>query len=130
MATREVFDEAGRKASLGLETAYEKSAGVVSFTRTASIEDGEAVIKDDIVLDQEREIDFRLMTHVEPKIIEDGKVALAEGRTLVYDKSLTCEVETFDPVKADTMKHWGTPVLYRIHLSCRAKEFHGEMRFI
>ena len=108
----------------------EKSAGVVSFTRTAGIKNGEAIIKDDIVLDTEREIDFRLITHVEPKIIEEGKVALTEGRTLIHDKSLKCEIETFDPVKADTVKSWGTPVLYRIHLTCRAQEFHGEMRFI
>ncbi len=129
-ATREVYDEAAGTASLGLEEAYEKDAGVISFTRTAGLDGSEAVIKDDIVLDREREIDFRLMTHVEPKLIEEGKVALAEDRVLVYDRSLACEIETFDPVKADTNKHWGTPVLYRIHLSCRAKEFHGEMRFI
>ena len=59
-----------------------------------------------------------------------GKVALAEGRTLIYDPSLEVEIEEVDPVGADTTKSWGTPVLYRIHLKTRAKEYQGEIKIM
>ena len=129
-STREEFDEETGTVSIGLEEAYEQDAGVVSFTRTARLDGGEAVVKDDILLDTEREIDFRLMTHVEPKLVEEGKLALAEGRTLIYDKSLACEIEAFKPTNMNSEASWGTPLLYRIHLKLRSREYHGEMRFV
>ena len=129
-STDEVYDEEKNTISLGLEKAFISNAGIVSYRRSAGITDSVAFVRDDIVLDTEREIDFRLMTHREPTLLECGKLSLAEGVTLSYDKSLEYELEEFDPVGADTNKHWQTPVLYRIHLKCRAKEFHGEMHFI
>lgn len=129
-STRELFDEENSTVSMGLEEAYDKNAGVVSFTRTAQLDGSEAIIKDDIVLDCEREMDFRLMTHVEPKLIEDGKIELAEGRVMFYDKSLACEIEPFEPTNMNAEALWGSPFLYRIHLRVRAREFHGEIRFV
>ena len=129
-SSREVFDEATQTVSIGLEGAYDKGAGVVSFTRTACLDGAEAVIGDDIVLDCEREIDFRLMTHVEPCLAEDGKLLLAEGRTLLFDKALTCEIEPFETTNMNSEAAWGSPLLYRIHLKIRAQQYHGEMRFV
>jgi len=129
-STGDSYDEEKKVVTLGLDTAYPADAGIVSYTRSAGLEGSEAFVRDDVVLDCEREIDFRLMTHREPKVLEDGKLLLAEGVTLLYDKNLTCEIEVHDPVASDTAKHWQTEVLYRIHLKCYAKEFHGEMRFI
>ncbi len=129
-SSREVFDEAAGTVSIGIEGAYPVGAGVVSFTRCAGLDGSVAFVKEDIELNDEREIDFRLMTHVEPKKLEDGKIALAEGRTLIYDKALEYELEVVDPVGADTVKNWGTPVLYRMHFRTKAKEYKGEFRFM
>ncbi len=129
-STREVYDEETHTLSLGLEEAYEASAGVVSYTRVANLNEGVVTIRDEIELDGVREIDFRLMTHVAPVKVEDGKISLAEGRTLIYDKSLEYELEEHDPVGADTMKHWGTEVLYRMHFRTKAQKFVGEFKIM
>jgi hypothetical protein len=129
-STREVFDEATSTISLGLEEAYDKAAGVISYTRVANLTDGVITIRDEIELDEEREIDFRLMTHRAPELIEAGKLALVEGRTLIYNKALEYELEEVDPVGADTVKGWGTPVLYRMHFKTRGQKYTGEFKIM
>ncbi len=130
-STRELYDEESHRISLGLERAYEKGAGVVSYTRSAELQGGTAVITEDVVLDSEREIDFRLMTHRPPELIEPGKVALTEGRTLIYDTALEFSIEEFDPKGTTNIEdRWGTPVLYRMHFKIHAKEYKGEFKFV
>jgi len=70
------------------------------------------------------------MTHVEPCLAEEGKLLLAEGRTLLFDKALTCEIEPFETTNMNSEAAWGSPLLYRIHLKIRAQQYHGEMRFV
>ena len=121
-STREVYDEKSMSISLGLENAYESGAGVIEYTRRASLSGGTVTVEDDIHLDTEREIDFRFMTHREPTALDEGKLLLANGVVMEYSTRLEYELESFVPQNSDPMKNWGTPVLYRMHFRCTAKE--------
>ena len=121
-SSRECYDEDTHTLSLGLENAYDAAAGVVEYTRCASLDGSVVTVSEDIKLDKEREIDFRLITHKAPEKLEDGKLLLAEGVTLEYDKALCYELEEFDPVGNSSQAKWGSDVLYRMHFTKRAKE--------
>ena len=125
-STREIYDEAKSRLTLGLEEAYDKAAGVVSYTRIGTLDGGTVTVEENITLDAEREIDFRLMTHRAPKEIEAGKLLLAEDILLEYDTALEYTLEAFTPDNQDTMKRWGTPELYRMHFKTIAKEYNGK----
>ena len=129
-STREVYDEAAHSVALGLEEAYNAAAGVVEYTRTACLDGAVVRIKEDIILDSEKEIDIRLITHVAPELREPGVVLLAEGRTLRYDPALEFSLDEIDPGDTtDFMPKWGPPVLFRIHLKTVAKKLKTEYSF-
>ena len=74
--------------------------------------------------------DFRLMTYKKPEVIEDGKLALPAGLVLEYDTCLAYEAEEVDPVGVSSpMDRWGSPVLYRLHFTVRAKEFECKFKY-
>ena len=120
----EVYDEENKSISMELCGAYPASYGIKSFNRTASLSDGVVRIVDGIELENETDVDFILMAHIEPKEVEGG-ILLAEGCLLRYDASLKYELEVFDPVGMDATAKWGTPVLYRMHFktTCKSGEF-------
>jgi hypothetical protein len=70
---------------------------------------------DFVELTEEKEVDFRYMTCAKPELIEEGKIALAEGRTMTYDTALTCEIEEFEVNDRGIERNWKSPVLWRIH---------------
>ena len=110
-----VFNEAEKSLSSELKYAYPKAAGIESYNRYVSLKNGTVTVKEDITLSDKKEIVFHIMTATKPEIIKDGEIALAEGRTLTYDTSLTAEPEEFDPVGMNTSSAWGTDVLYRLN---------------
>lgn len=116
----EVYDKDARLLTLDLTDAYEAECGLTSYVRSGSLHDGVVTVNESVKLDAEREIDFVLVTHREPKMLDGAKIALAEGCVLEYDARLNVEIETFDPVGMDTVQAWGTEKLYRIHLKCLA----------
>lgn len=121
-SSREVYDPDAHTLSLGLEGAFRRDAGVLSYTRCASLNDATIEIDEDISLGEEREIDFRLIVIKTPEVIGEGKLLLSEDVTLEYDPRLTYECEEFDPVRNNALTKWGTEVLYRLHFSIRAKD--------
>ena len=114
-STEKVFSESERSITSELKYAYPTEAGIESYKRTASLSDGTVTVTEDISLTEAKEIDFHLMLASKPEILEGGKIALPEGRTLTYDTSLTAELEEFDPVGMSAEGSWGTKVLYRLH---------------
>ena len=128
-STREAYDEQTHSISLGLEEAYAKEAGVEEFTRSACLNGGTVTVSDDIHLDAEREIDFRLMTHREPEVVAPGKLILNGGVVLEYDPALEYELESFVPAQSNPMERWGTPVLYRMHFKTKAKEYKCDFKY-
>jgi hypothetical protein len=114
-ATDVVFDENARSIRMELKEAYLPEAKIKSYVREIMMKEGAVIISENIELEEKNEIDFHMMACVKPEIIEDGKIQLSMGRTLTYDKSLSAEVEAFDPVGMDTESAWGTKQLYRLH---------------
>ena len=128
-STREAWDEEKHRLSMGLEEAYSKAAGVESYTRSAILDGGRVTVSEDISLDSEREIDFRLMTHREPIVHKEGMLELNGGVMLEYDPALEYTLESFVPANADPMARWGTPVLYRMHFKTKAKDYKCEFKY-
>ena len=111
------------------EEAYSKAAGVESYTRSAILDGGRVTVSEDISLDSEREIDFRLMTHREPIVHKEGMLELNGGVMMEYDPALEYTLESFVPANADPMARWGTPVLYRMHFKTKAKDYKCEFKY-
>ena len=116
----EVYDKDARSLTLDITEAYPEESGLISYVRKGSLNDGVVTVTENIRLNKEKLIDFVFVTHREPKIIDEGSISLAEGATLIYPKELDASVEVFDPVGMDTVRAWGTKVLYRIHLKAKA----------
>jgi hypothetical protein len=114
-ATDVRFDEERCAIRTELKEAYPPEAKIASYVRETCLDGDTIVIKEDIKLEEKKEIDFHMMTSVKPEITADGVILLNKGRTLTYDTALKAEIETFDPVGMDTSESWGTDVLYRIH---------------
>ena len=117
----EVFDEDSRSLTMELCDAYPKEAGIDSYTRQVMLDGGCVTVTDSYELKEAKEVEFHLMSAEEPVLVEAGKIALAEGMTLCYDKSLGCEIEEHDPVGMDSEKLWGTRMLWRIKLTASGK---------
>ena len=108
--------------SANIGGAYPKEAGIISYVRAAVLKDGEAVITDTVELENKTEIDFHFMCPARPEIIKAGEISLSEGCVLRFDGSLCAEVEEFSPDGLDSVRAWGSELLYRIHLKTTAKE--------
>ena len=128
-SSREEYNPETHVLTLGLEKAFRRDAGVESYTRCASLNDALIEIGEEISLDEEREIDFRLIVIKTPEVIGEGKLLLSEGVTLEYDTRLEYTCEEFDPIRGEPLKKWGTEFLYRLHFTIRAKDLNCKFIF-
>ncbi len=119
----EVYNEEERSLTLDITDAYVEECGLISYVRSGSLMGGAVTITENIKLGEERLIDFVFVTHREPHVLDNGRIALTEGCTLEYNAELCAEVEAFDPVGMNTVQAWGTEKLYRIHLKIKAREY-------
>ncbi len=111
------YDADNCALSTDLTHAYPSEANLREYKRNTMMQDGIVTVTDSVTLNESSEIVFHFMTSVKPELIEPGRVALNMGRVLEYDTSLSINIEEFDPIGMNTVHAWGTPVLYRIHLS-------------
>ena len=123
----EVCDVENRCVSMNIGGAYPDEAGVVSLIRTSRLEDGRITVTDDIKLDSEKLIELHLTSHAEPRPIEAGRLLLADGRVLSYNKELELVIERVENTKPfedlQFMAKWGVECLWRICLRTKAKEY-------
>ena len=129
-AAEVTFDAKGRSMSANITGAYTEAAQLEYYNRSVKLDMSKVSILDKFKRSEnpsDKKTVFHLMSAAEPKIIEHGKIALAEGCTLTYDTALDASVEAFDPVGLDAMGAWNTDTLYRICLSTEALE--GEFLF-
>lgn len=118
-ATEVEYDEASGSLQFELATAYPEEAGIKSYVRKVSLENRVISASETVHLDEEKEVDFRYISPVEPKLLDGNKIELAEGKVMTYDEKLTAEIEKFG---TETVKSWGE-YLWRIHLKITAKDF-------
>ena len=131
-STGEVFDGGKMTVTMNLKNAFPKEAGIESMIRTCTLDGGIARVRDEVKADHEADIQFNYLTIDEPTLIEDGKLAIAEGRTFTYDKNLKLVIEkvenTYLPYEDLNFKGtWRRECLWRITLRARACEAVSEI---
>ena len=129
----EVCDVKNRCVSMDIADAYPEEAGLVSLVRTSSLEAGKITVTDKVTLREEGDISFHFTSHREPDVIDTGKLVLANGVVMEYDKSLSLTVERIENTKEFediNVKHqWDVDNLWRITLSARAAELTSTVTF-
>ncbi len=113
------YCEKEHKMSLELKHAYLPEAGIISYRRAFSLNDGVVTVGEDITLDKEREIDFHILTVKEPVVNKDSTVSLDMGRALYFDTILNVSLEELDPVELNAKVEWGSDKLYRLHFKVK-----------
>lgn len=115
------YSEEERKVVFDLTAAYWCDAGIKKYERSVELKGSKVIAIDSFEYSdkQDHVTVFHLMSATEPKLVENGKVALAGEMTLIYDKELEVKIEAFDPVGMASKSMWNTDTLYRIHLTAR-----------
>jgi hypothetical protein len=118
------YDENSGKMTLDLKAAYPVEAGVVSYERSASLENGVITLKDCYKLNEAKTATFSFMTLCEPEEVSEGKFVCC-GRTVKYDPHLEYSVEkvSCDTPETDNVpKKWKSESIYRIRLTAPASD--------
>ena len=113
------FEEENGKLTLDLTAAYPAEAAISGYTRSAVIEDGKAVIFDELTSSKDGEVTFNLLCNVKPENIEKGSFTI-HGKKVNFDESLTMEIDSPDCTWVETQTipaSWECEQLYRIKLS-------------
>ncbi len=118
-AKNAVFEEECQKLTLDLTSAYPAEAGMESFIRSAWIENGRAVVRDELTSIGDGEVTFNLLCNEEPIPTGAGEFTV-HGKTVHYDPALTFTVDMPDCTWPETVRipsNWDCEVLYRIRLT-------------
>ena len=123
----EVCELDSRTVSMELGGAFPEEAGIISMRRTLKLEDKRVTVTDTVKTKEESDISFNFLTLDKPEKTGEGKLAVAQGRTLTYDPALELIVErvenTYLPFEDLAIERlWGRECLWRIRLVKRACE--------
>ena len=124
----EVFSEKERSFFMELKNAFARDSGLVSMHRKCTLTDGGITVDDTVILKEEGEIRFNYLSLAEPRVISDGKLLIAEGRTFEYDtEGVELVIERVEnknlPYEDLNFKAlWNTDAIWRITLVNRGKE--------
>ena len=113
------YDEASGKMALDLSKAYPKEAGVISYTRSACLENGVITLRDTYKLSEAKEAVFSFMVLGEPENVSDGCFVYM-GRKVKFDPSLSYSVEQVPCDTTETAnlpRSWRSDKIYRILLT-------------
>ncbi len=116
----EIYDKENRSVTMELRAAYPEEAKIKSLVRSVRLDCGRAVISDRVSLDGEGEIELHFLV-IQPPVISGNQIALAEGRTLYFDKRLVPEVETVE-LDPSLVGRWKSDKLYMIRLKARVTD--------
>lgn len=111
-----------------LKNAFARDSGLVSMHRKCTLTDGGITVDDTVILKEEGEIRFNYLSLAEPRVISDGKLLIAEGRTFEYDtEGVELVIERVEnknlPYEDLNFKAlWNTDAIWRITLVNRGKE--------
>lgn len=118
---KDYCEECG-KMTLDLVNAYPAEAGLVSYERSAVLENGVITVSDRFELNEAKPAVFSLMTLCEPESVGDGQFVI-NGRTVCFDPSLAYSIEKVpcDTPETDNVpKKWKAENIYRIRLTSEA----------
>lgn len=112
----EKFDAENQSVTMELSGAYPKSAGISDFTRTLSLKGSKVHIRDSFNLSDKKDVEFRFLITEKPTLIENNKINLPAGHTLVFDPSLRFEAVKVETESYDPQKLFDTDALWQIRL--------------
>ncbi len=120
----ESCDTEAQTVTMNLAGAFPAEAGVKRMQRTCSLRDGVITVTDEVEADHEADIRFNFVLVDEPKKTEEGTLALGEGRSMSYDKTLSLTIEkvenTYLPYDDLNFRgSWGRDCLWRVVLFAR-----------
>ncbi len=111
------FDEDTGKLTLDLTDAYHADAAIESYIRSAVIDDGKAIVCDEITSKKDGEVTFNLLCNAEPQNIEKGSFTI-HGKTVNFDERLTLTVDFPDCTWVETKT---IPASWNCEKVCRIK---------
>ena len=117
------FDEDSGKLTLDLTGAYHADAALTSYVRSAVIENGKAIVCDEITSKKDGEITFNLLCNCKPENIEKGSFTI-HGKLVTFDESLTLEIDEPDCTWVETKTvpaSWDCKTIYRVKLKAPLK---------
>ncbi len=117
------FDEETGRLTLDLTNAYPAEAEIASYIRSAVIENGKAIVSDELTSVKDGEVTFNLLCNAEPEIVSAGCFKI-HGKQVNYDPSLSLGIDSPDCTWPETQKipaSWDCDKLYRIKLSSALK---------
>ncbi len=113
------FDETGGKLTLDLTAAYPAEAGLEAYIRSAWIENGRAIVQDELTSAEDGEVTFNLLCNCQPVLAEAGVLTI-HGKTVRYHPDLTVSVDIPDctwPETGNIPATWDCERFYRIRLT-------------
>lgn len=113
------FDEESGKLTLDLTNAYPADAAIEAYVRSAVIENGKAIVCDELTSKKDGRVTFNLLCNTEPETVSAGCFKI-HGKTVNYDPSLTLEIDSPDCSWIEAQKipgSWNCDKLYRIKLT-------------
>ena len=124
----EVCDLASKTVTMNLAGAFPEEAGLEKMQRTCQLDGSVVRITDEVVLKEKGDIRFNYLTLDEPKIIEPGKLEIAQGRIFSYTtegvRLIIEKVENtclpYDDLNFQNV--WERECLWRIVLQCESRE--------
>lgn len=123
-ATDPLYEADRGMLTLNLTRAYPPEAAISSFVRSAAIENGRAVIRDEITSLRNGEVTFNLLCACEPVPVGDG-ILTVHGKTVRYDPTLTLSVDSPDcsePETAGIPGAWDCEKMYRLRLTAPLRQ--------
>ena len=118
-----VFDPVSGRLTFDLTHAYPAEAALASFVRSGVIEEGKAIVTDELISEKDGEVTFNLLCNCEPVLVEDG-VLTVHGKTVRYDPALRVAVDIPDCSEPETEsipRAWDTDRMYRIRMTAPLK---------
>lgn len=117
----EEWSESDKVVKMELKNAYPAEAGIVSYERTAKLDNGAITITDDISLIDEKTVDFHFVTHHKPEIL-DGRVKITDSRSIYFEDGISASFDSVHTEDPKLLAAWKTDTIYRIKLTKKLKK--------
>ena len=111
------YDENSGKMTLDLSKAYTEETGVISYEKSACLENGVITVRDTYKLSEAQEAAFSFITLGEPDSVSEGQFTYM-GRTVKYDPSLKY---SFEEIACDTPETSNVPTKWKTERICRIR---------
>ena len=110
------YDEKSGRMTLELNGAYPQAAGVVSYIRSAGVENGVVTVTEKMELAAPSPVVFHLLT-VDKPTVEGNTLTFATGEKLTFSPELAYSVDEVDLKNGKIAREWQRETLWRINLA-------------